>query len=35
MSKQATRILVVDDERFFREVIGEVLERAGIPCRDR
>jgi len=31
MSKQATRILVVDDERFFREVIGEVLERAGIP----
>jgi len=31
MSKQATRVLVVDDERFFREVIGEVLERAGIP----
>lgn len=31
MSKQATRILVVDDERFFREVIGEVLERAGLP----
>jgi CheY-like chemotaxis protein len=31
MSKQATRVLVVDDERFFREVIGEVLERAQIP----
>src|SRR5574338_466079 len=31
MSKQATRILVVDDERFFREVIGEVLDRAGLP----
>jgi DNA-binding response OmpR family regulator len=31
MSKQATRVLVVDDERFFREVIGEVLERAEIP----
>lgn len=31
MAKQATRVLVVDDERFFREVIGEVLERAGLP----
>ena len=31
MPKHATRVLVVDDERFFREVIGEVLERAGIP----
>jgi DNA-binding response OmpR family regulator len=30
MSKQATRVLVVDDERFFREVIGEVLDKAGI-----
>ncbi len=31
MSKQATRVLVVDDERFFRELIGEALDRAGIP----
>src|SRR4029450_2799198 len=31
MSKQPTRVLVVDDERFFRELIGEALERAGLP----
>jgi DNA-binding response OmpR family regulator len=31
MSKQATRVLVVDDERFFRELIGEALARADIP----
>lgn len=30
MSKQATRVLVVDDERFFREMIGEVLDKAEI-----
>jgi DNA-binding response OmpR family regulator/putative methionine-R-sulfoxide reductase with GAF domain len=31
MSKPVARVLVVDDERFFREVIGEVLDKAGIP----
>jgi len=30
MSKQATRVLIVDDERFFREMIGEALDKAGI-----
>lgn len=30
MSKQATRVLIVDDERFFREMIGEVLGKAEI-----
>jgi DNA-binding response OmpR family regulator len=29
MSKQATRVLIVDDERFFREMIGEALDKAG------
>ena len=29
----STRVLVVDDERFFREAIREVLEGDGIACR--
>jgi CheY-like chemotaxis protein len=29
----STRVLVVDDERFFREAIRELLEGAGIACR--
>jgi CheY-like chemotaxis protein len=29
----STRVLVVDDERFFREAIREVLEGDGITCR--
>ena len=28
----ATRVLVVDDERFFREAICEALEEASIAC---
>jgi DNA-binding response OmpR family regulator len=31
MAKHAARVLVVDDERFFREMIGEALDKAGIP----
>ena len=30
MNKSALRVLVVDDERFFREAISEALEAAGI-----
>ena len=30
MNNSATRVLVVDDERFFREAISEALESAGI-----
>ena len=29
---QATGVLVVDDERFFREAIGEILAARGVPC---
>ena len=29
----STRVLVVDDERFFREAIRELLEADGIGCR--
>jgi CheY-like chemotaxis protein len=32
MSDAAHRVLVVDDERFFREAIAEALGEAGIPC---
>jgi DNA-binding NarL/FixJ family response regulator len=28
----STKVLVVDDERFFREAIHDVLEAADIPC---
>jgi DNA-binding response OmpR family regulator len=31
MAKHAARVLVVDDERFFREMIGEALDKAAIP----
>jgi len=33
MADQGERVLIVDDERFFREAIGEVLEGAGIGWR--
>jgi len=32
MHARAPRVLVVDDERFFREAIEEVLSAAGIGC---
>src|SRR3990172_802678 len=32
MTERAKRVLVVDDERFFREAIVEVLARAGYAC---
>jgi CheY-like chemotaxis protein len=32
MSDAAHRVLVVDDERFFREAIAEALGEAGIAC---
>jgi DNA-binding response OmpR family regulator len=32
MAEIATRVLVVDDERFFREAIRDALVDAGIPC---
>lgn len=31
MARKTTRVLVVDDERFFRELISGVLEREGVP----
>jgi DNA-binding response OmpR family regulator len=31
MAKHAARVLVVDDERFFREMIGEALDKASVP----
>ena len=30
MKESTTRVLVVDDERFFREAISEALDAAGI-----
>jgi DNA-binding response OmpR family regulator len=32
MAQPAARILVVDDERFFREAIGDALTAAGMDC---
>ena len=32
MAESQTRVLVVDDERFFREAIFESLTEAGIAC---
>ena len=32
MAEWAPRVLVVDEERFFREAIGDVLAEAGIAC---
>jgi DNA-binding response OmpR family regulator len=32
MAEIATRVLVVDDERFFREAIRDALADVGIPC---
>ena len=32
MAETTPRVLIVDDERFFREAIQEVLAEAGIDC---
>ena len=32
MDKQSSGVLIVDDERFFREAIREVLEAEGLSC---
>ena len=32
MAEITPRVLVVDDERFFREAIRETLAEAGIEC---
>ena len=33
MSEPMPTVLVVDDERFFREAIGDALREAGFTCR--
>ena len=32
MAEESTRVLVVDDERFFREAICDALRDASIDC---